>query len=167
MAKKTSKYDVVFEVRQITDGKPEIVVFMFGPTAKGWKYICKYVTHNENGELLFTDTQLAFNTAKMMTGHGLNVRWNEDQAPLCQCKHCDFFIAENPDKDDAIPPLPKFIHLSEPYFKHDHEAEPSEEFHKAAWFRLNRPNLFRTYADNKTGPNSKYHVSYHSQKVAQ
>lgn len=76
--------------------------------------------------------------------------------PYTMCKHCDHFVDSDTtigDSDDET----VWDHLEDGEQEFDHNAEPSmKEFTLAAW-RERRPDLFTTYDDGKTGPNSVHH----------
>lgn len=76
------------------------------------------------------------------------------------CAKCAHFVEENysylTEKDPRERArLAKFVHLDDGEAEYDHDAVPGRSMSLAAWQKA-RPELFKTYADGKIGPNSKF-----------
>lgn len=71
------------------------------------------------------------------------------------CAQCSHFIGDNPAYGD-YPGLAPYDHFDDGEKEHDHDATPSGKIHTLDEWRDINPDLFRTYPDQKIGPNSKY-----------
>lgn len=71
--------------------------------------------------------------------------------PYTMCAHCAHFVEDN--ETDGDPDIAPYIHLDDGDPEYDHNAEPGDTKTLREW-RDDNPELFVTYADDKTGPNS-------------
>lgn len=74
-----------------------------------------------------------------------------------KCSRCAHFVDKNdsePFFENGVNIIARFVHLDDDEVpEYDHNATPGQTMSLAKW-RKERPELFRTYADGKIGPNS-------------
>lgn len=70
------------------------------------------------------------------------------------CAKCDHFIEYD---QMLITGTAHFLHLDDGEKEYDHDATPSGDSRMLLDWRLQRPDLFETYADGAIGPNSVFH----------
>jgi len=77
-----------------------------------------------------------------------------------KCRLCWHFIERNDtDPEDFAGTgivVAEYVHLDNGEIEHDHDAEPSGDRQTLAAWKQQHPELFRSYPDGQTGPNSVY-----------
>lgn len=72
------------------------------------------------------------------------------------CAHCWHFVEPNDVISTPEFPVAAYVHLDDGEKEHNHDATPSGVKGTLTAWRAERPSLFVTYRDGKTGPNSAY-----------